>query len=172
MPAGSGIRAGTPSVIVESAVILVERIIARRLFPPFGAASGMLTAVLNPSLALACEIMSSSDEGCNSNAGEAPSPGQAARVSKEEARATLLLRLLGVYFIAEAIISGWGEVIRSFVAMRTVGFNEAWSAHGLLIAHFVATLAIGIYFFRGGRWVVERVLLPAFHSSSESASED
>jgi hypothetical protein len=42
MPAESGIHAGTPSMVVQAAVVLVQWIGVRHWFAPFGAASGRL----------------------------------------------------------------------------------------------------------------------------------
>lgn len=93
-------------------------------------------------------------------------------VSKDQLLATMLLRLLGVYFVARSIIVGWSGVFRLVLATRLFSFGEAWSYNGLFVGSLAAELAIGIYFFLGGRWVIATVLLPAVPSSSDDVREN
>lgn len=116
--------------------------------------------------------MSNLDDASESEGGETASADESAPGSKEERLATLLLRLLGVYFLASAIVIAPGHIIHFVSAARTLGLDDALPAQGLYLAQVAVEFAIGAYFFVGGRWVVTKILLPLVHSPAEEDFED
>ena len=86
----------------------------------------------------------------------------------EAGLAALLLRLLGVYFTAWAIIHGAEEAMRLFLASRDFGLNSVLPKRWTYLTYLVAELAVGIYLLVGGRWVYEKVLTPIAENPMKS----
>jgi hypothetical protein len=79
----------------------------------------------------------------------------------EDRLAMLLLRVLGVYFLAWAVISGAEEVIRLFFAfsLPRTRLDEVLRGHTVYLAYLAAQLAVGGYLLFGGQWVLDKVLM-------------
>jgi hypothetical protein len=86
--------------------------------------------------------------------------GRSDAVWSEAGLAALLLRFLGVYFAAWAIIRGMEHAMRVLLASRQVGLNSALSDYWAYLAEPLPELAVGIYLLVGGRWVYEKLLTP------------
>ena len=93
-------------------------------------------------------------------------------VWSEAGLAALLLRLLGVYFMAWAIIGGADTAMRLFLASRDLGLDLVLSKHWTYLTYFLAELAVGIYLLVGGRWVYEKVLTPMARNPMPNAVDD
>jgi hypothetical protein len=83
-------------------------------------------------------------------------------VCGEERLAAILLRLLGVYFLALGIISGIEEAVRLCLAFNEiqVDLGRVLLKHWSYLAHLAAEFVIGAYLLIGGQWVFEKVLIP------------
>jgi hypothetical protein len=90
----------------------------------------------------------------------------------EAGLAALLLRLMGVYFTAWAIITGTDEAIRLFLASREFGLDYALAKHWTYLSYPAAQLIVGIYFLVGGRWVYEKVLTPVTRNPADDTLND
>jgi hypothetical protein len=79
----------------------------------------------------------------------------------EERLAVLLLRLLGVYFVACAIVSGMRAASFLWVDWRSFG-GDKWlaCADTVSLARAAAELIVGVYFVVGGQWAFDRILTP------------
>jgi hypothetical protein len=110
-----------------------------------------------------------------SDASESPDPSPADATANlqtegtwEEGRlAAILMRLLGVYFLGWAVISGVDEAVRLLIASNKYGLREMFPSHWTYLANIAATFAVGAYLLVGGRWVFEKVLAPMVPDSSE-----
>jgi hypothetical protein len=92
------------------------------------------------------------------------SPGQ---LTSEEGIALLLLRLLGVYFMAKAFIAGWAAASAISVAIRRFP-SSMWTWEiPMWLSTPIGCLLIGIYFVVGGRWVFNRLLTPIRRRQSD-----
>lgn len=92
-----------------------------------------------------------------------PSTTTAARCDagwSEAGLAALLLRLLGIYFAASAIIRGAEHAIAVFSTSSALGLDYAVSKHWAYLAEPAPELVVGIYLLVGGRWVYEMLLTP------------
>jgi hypothetical protein len=82
----------------------------------------------------------------------------------EEKLAALLLRLLGVYFVACAILSGTNDAIHVFTALGGsnvgVGVDKVLTHYWMYFVYAIAEFIVGTYFLVGGQWVLEKVLIP------------
>ena len=78
----------------------------------------------------------------------------------EERLAALLLRLLGVYFVAWAIISGIEEAVRLVIASNKYGLRDVFPGHWVYVCYSASMFAVGAYLLIGGQWVFEKVLIP------------
>jgi hypothetical protein len=92
-----------------------------------------------------------------------------------ERLATLLMRLVGVYFTAGAVIYGSEAAIHMLYAVRRFGLQEAitlgyWDM-SRLGSSFVQ-LIIGVYLVVGGQWVLEKLLTPVGRSFDAIADGD
>jgi hypothetical protein len=93
---------------------------------------------------------------------------------REERIAAVLLRLLGVYFLAWAIVASIEEAVRLFFALRTndISLDDFLRMRGWYLAYLAAEFAVGIYLLIGGRWVFEKVLIPIVPGSSKDEDAD
>ena len=81
-----------------------------------------------------------------------------------ESLATLLLRLLGVYFVAFGIIGGVREVISIILAANRMNLELALTREWDYLLRPIMELSIGFYFLLGGQWVFEKLLTPFVHA--------
>lgn len=91
-----------------------------------------------------------------------------------ERLAGVLLRVLGVYFVARAIIFGAEEAVRLFVALRVgnTSLNYVLPRHWTNLTFMAAEFAVGAYLLFGGRWVFVKVLMPVVPRSPEDDDAD
>jgi hypothetical protein len=89
----------------------------------------------------------------------------------EAGLAALLLRLLGVYFTACAIIYGAEEAVRLLLASRELGLDFVLPKHWTYLTYLVAELTVGLYLLFGGRWVYEKVLTPIAQNPMKNPSD-
>jgi hypothetical protein len=103
-----------------------------------------------------------------------PSNVETDGIWREERLASLLLRLLGVYFLAWAIISGVEEAVRLFFAFSVskIGLDELLPTQWPLLAYLGAEFTVGAYLLIGGQWVFEKVLIPVVPGPRESEDTD
>jgi hypothetical protein len=94
----------------------------------------------------------------------------------EERLASLLLRILGVYFLAWAFISGIEEAVRFFVAISVskIGLDTLFPHHWTYLSYLAAEFTLGAYLLFGGQWVFEKVLVPVIPrpENGDHANED
>jgi hypothetical protein len=89
-----------------------------------------------------------------------------------EALATLLLRLLGIYFIVFALTGVVAEAVRIIHAANKLSLDLALQAEWPYLVRPVVELILGSYFLLGGQWVFEKILTPMVHQPTEDASEE
>lgn len=79
----------------------------------------------------------------------------------ERSLAAMLLRLLGVYFLAWGLATGAEGLVKLHLVAVEFGlqqaFSQFWSHY--LVSPGVQAI-IGIYLLFGGKWVFEKVLMP------------
>ena len=82
----------------------------------------------------------------------------------------MLLRLLGIYYVAWAAIDGGSRAGSIWHIARELGWDDylAWR-HTIQPA---VELVLGIYFLIGGRWVFNRLLAPIPRRRFEHASAE
>jgi hypothetical protein len=75
----------------------------------------------------------------------------------------VLCRVLGVYFVitgASSLVGGVASIVGSSIQLTAISPNYPagrwWSALGLISS--LLYLVAGVYLFRGGRWVVDRIV--------------
>lgn len=118
--------------------------------------------------------MTDTDE-TESGAGDTPANTGTDDTSSNEGLAALLLRLLGVYFLGWAIITGAEEAVRLLVAANKFQMDEILPAHWAHLASLAAQFALGAYLLFAGQWVFEKVLLPivpAAPNDDDHSNED
>jgi hypothetical protein len=113
-----------------------------------------------PNLSLNGGIMSDTGEAPASNAGRPTVNVETDDTSNEEGLAAILLRVLGVYFLGWAIITGVEEAVRLLIAISTYSADKILPGHWTSIAYTATVSAVGAYLLFGGQWVLEKVLLP------------
>ena len=104
--------------------------------------------------------MSDTGEAPASNAGRPTVNVETDDTSNEEGLAAILLRVLGVYFLGWAIITGVEEAVRLLIAISTYSADKILPGHWTSIAYTATVSAVGAYLLFGGQWVLEKVLLP------------
>jgi hypothetical protein len=110
-----------------------------------------------------------------SDASEIPDPSPADAAAsletedawKEGRLAAILMRLLGVYFLGWAVISGVDEAVRLVIASNKFSLRELFPSHWSYLANIAATFAVGAYLLVGGRWIFEKVLAPIVPDSPD-----
>jgi hypothetical protein len=120
------------------------------------------------------------DAGMSPTGAKTPSPASSASAPTAESGSTwseaglaaLLLRLLGVYFMAWAIIHVVEEVTRLVIAYREFSLDRVPPTHWTYLSYMAAEFLVGLYFLIGGRWVYEKILTPITHGPTEDARED
>jgi hypothetical protein len=90
----------------------------------------------------------------------------------EEGLAALLLRLMGVYFVAWGLITATDPLVRLVLAAREFGLDSALSNHWFGLIYPVVELVVGVYFLIGGRWVFEKLLTPIVRHPTDESSAD
>jgi hypothetical protein len=95
------------------------------------------------------------------------------RWPNEQELAALLLRLLGIYFVAWTVTKGVAVANSVSLIAREFDWGDplTWEA-SLDTASTVVALIIGIYFVIGGQWVFEKVLAPIACRPPEGALAD
>ena len=100
-----------------------------------------------------------------------PPPGPSTARWSEEGMAALLLRLLGVYFTAWALISAADKIVLLLLALNKHDLDYAVSKYWSYFAYPAAELIVGLYFLIGGQWVYEKLLVPIHRSSRDDDSQ-
>ena len=116
--------------------------------------------------------MSSENQPFESDAATAGSVISSNHKITLEALATLLLRFLGIYFIACAFTGGIAEVIHIIHASNKLSLEVALQTEWHYLAHPVVDAILGSYFLIGGQWVFEKILTPMVRQPTEDASEE
>ena len=114
--------------------------------------------------------MSNAPGSRESNSGLVPSNVENGGLWTEERLAAILLRVLGVFFLASGVISVAEEAVRLVLALnvRRAGLYDVLPRHWTYLAYLAAELGVGIYLLIGGRWVFEKVLRPVVPDPSDS----
>jgi hypothetical protein len=129
--------------------------------------------IRNPNLGAEGDIMSGPGETPESSAGGATANAEADDALSNEGLASLLLRLLGIYFLGWAIITGVEEAVRLLVAISTYSPEKILAGHWTNIGYIVAEFAVGGYLLFGAQWVLEKVLLPvAPHPPNDDRTDE
>lgn len=104
----------------------------------------------------------------------AETDGTCSEERSEERIAAVLLRVLGVYFLAWAIITGVDEAARLFLGLKMgdISLDDIVLDRARFLAYLAAEFAVGAYLLFGGRWVFEKVLMPIAPRSSEDEDAD
>jgi hypothetical protein len=71
----------------------------------------------------------------------------------------LVLRLMGVYFVVQSIQGAAyaaGEFLTVLVNTGSIGLTWGWALGGVIGS--ASWLAIGLYFFFGGEWIVNKAI--------------
>jgi hypothetical protein len=107
------------------------------------------------------------DEPLESPAAPTSEGESSCRQLTAESLATLLLRLLGVYFVAFGIIDGVREVISIILSTNRMNLELALAREWVYLLRPIMELSIGLYFLLGGQWVFEKLLTPFVHAPEE-----
>lgn len=97
---------------------------------------------------------------------------QSATGWSEAGLAALLMRLLGVYFTATAIMRATEQAVRIIIVSREIGLDPALSEYWTYLTDPVPELLFGIYLLIGGRWVYEKLLTPIARNPSKDRPDD
>lgn len=93
--------------------------------------------------------------------------------SSPEELAQLLLRLLGIFFLALAVESGITEASRISIVSKRFGWDEfLWWTVAIGSTRLVAELIVGGYLVLGGKWIFGRILAPIAHRPKPNVPAD
>lgn len=90
-----------------------------------------------------------------------------------EGLATLLLRILGLYFVVYGITGLLGEAGLILLRVTNMSLEEGLRAYRWeYLVRPVAELIVGMYFLTGGQWVFDNLLVPIIRSSEDDENAD
>ena len=114
--------------------------------------------------------MGNADEPLDSQTAPISAGMSSSRKLTAEALATLLLRLLGVYYAVWGIVGGVGKAGTIILAANRISLELALAREWVYLLRPIMELVAGLYFLLGGQWVFEKVLTPITRHAADERS--